>query len=226
VDKETSLQSKFESLTTKGRLKVEEICRNAAEVFSSKGYINATLADVARAARMSKGGIFHYFSSKEDLLFLILCRYMDQTLTTLRAKLASDATPQDKIRIFVHHHISHYRDNFNESRLILHEHENLPSHYLEIVKSKEKEYMRILVKAIEELPGTGHKLHRRAKIAGYSLIGMCNWPYIWYDPRGPVSPEELAEEICGIFLGEYAKTPLGQEKSKRPPGRSKNARGR
>jgi AcrR family transcriptional regulator len=213
--------NKFESLTRKGRLKVDEICRNAAEVFSSKGYINATLADVAQAVRMSKGGIFHYFSTKEELLFLILYRYMDRTLTTLRPKLASNASPQQKIRTFVHHHIGHYRDNFNESRLILHEHENLPGNYLEIIKTKEKEYTGILVEAIEEILGTDRKSQRRAKIAAYSLIGMCNWPYIWYDPSGPVSPEELAEEICGIFSGEFVKTPPGQEKSERSRGASK-----
>jgi AcrR family transcriptional regulator len=210
--------NKFEGLTQKGRLKVDEICRNAAELFSLKGYLNTTLADVAHAARMSKGGIFHYFSTKEELLFLILCRYMDQTLIALREKLASTSSPQQKIRSFVHHHISHYRDNFNESRLILHEHENLPGNYLEVIKTKEKEYTGILVKAIEEILGTDSKSQRRAKIAAYSLIGMCNWPYIWYDPSGPVSPEELAEEICGIFLGEFVKTPPGQEKSERLRG--------
>jgi len=222
---ERSELGKFEGLTKKGRSKVDEICRNAAEVFSSKGYINATLADVAHAVRMSKGGIFHYFSTKEELLFLILCRYMDRTLVALRAKLTSNASPQEKIRGFVYHHIGHYRDNFNESRLILHEHENLPRNYFEIIKSKEKEYTGILVEAIEELLGTDHESQRRAKIAAYSLIGMCNWPYIWYDPSGPVGPEELAEEICGIFLGEFVKTPSGKEKSKRSRKPLKNTRG-
>lgn len=221
MHEERSELGKFESLTKKGRLKVDEICRNAAELFSSKGYMNTTLADVANAVQMSKGGIFHYFSTKEELLFLILCRYMDQTLVALRAKLTSKASPQQKITSFVHHHIGHYRDNFNESRLILHEIENLPSDYLEIIESKEKEYTGILVKAIEELVSNNRESARRAKIAAYSLIGMCNWPYMWYDPNGPVSPEELADEICGIFLGEFVKTSSGQEKSMKSWGPSK-----
>jgi AcrR family transcriptional regulator len=221
VPKELGALSKFESLTRKGRSKVDEICRNAAELFSSKGYLNTSLADVANAAHISKGGIFHYFSTKEELLFLILCRYMDQTLVNLRAKLTTNNSPQHKIRTFVHHHIGHYRDNFNESRLILHEHENLPPHYLEIIKNKEREYTGLLVKAIEEILGTGHPSQRRAKIVAYSLIGMCNWPYIWYDPNGPISPEELAEEICRIFLGEFMKersAPKRTKKSRTPLG--------
>ena len=64
--------TKFESFTDKGREKIAEICTVAARVFSEKGYLAATLGDVAKAAGMTKGGIFHYFSTKEELLFLIL----------------------------------------------------------------------------------------------------------------------------------------------------------
>lgn len=221
MHKEPGTLSKFESLTKKGRLKVDEICRNAAELFSSKGYMNTTLADVANSVQMSKGGIFHYFSTKEELLFLILCRYMDKTLVALRAKLTSKASPQQKIISFVHHHIGHYRDNFNASRLILHEIENLPSDYLDIIESKEREYTDILIEAIEELLSANRKSAKRAKIAAYSLIGMCNWPYMWYDPTGPVGPEELADEICDIFLGEFVKKASGQERSNTSPSRQR-----
>ena len=199
---------KFESLTGKGKLKVYEICRKATEVFSRKGYVNATLADVSRAAGISKGGIYHYFSTKEELLFVILLRYMDQTIEELKEKLKPSMSSREKLRIFIRHHIQHYRDNLHESRLILHEAQNLPADYWVIIRDKEREYLRILTSAVEKLILDFDRNPLRVKVIVYSLVGMCNWPYMWYDPQGPVSPEELAEEICNIFLGE-----LSMEKS-------------
>ena len=132
---------KFDTFTEKGKLKIDEICRKAAKVFSTKGFVSATLADVSRIAGISKGGIYHYFSTKEELLFVILCRYMDQTLKELRVKLESTPKPLEKIRIFIEHHICHYRDNLYASRLILHESQNLPPNYWKIIKDKQKEYL-------------------------------------------------------------------------------------
>ena len=196
---------KFEELTVKGKSKVDEICRKATEVFSKKGYVNATLADVARGAGISKGGIYHYFSTKEELLFLILCRYMDQTLNELKQKLRRVDSPQEKIRTFVLHHIGHYRDNLHESRLILHEAHNLPAKYWFIIRDKEKAYVDLLKSAIENLHEDLNRDSTKVKLIVYSLIGMCNWPYMWYDPSGAVNPEELADQISRIFLHDFTQ---------------------
>ena len=56
----------------RGKKKTKTICRKAAQVFNSKGYRKATLINVSCAAGLSKGGIYHYFSTKKELLFTIL----------------------------------------------------------------------------------------------------------------------------------------------------------
>ena len=60
---------KFEKLTEKGKKRIPAICDAAAQIFSEKGYLTSTLWDIAQAAGITKGGIFHYFSTKEELLF-------------------------------------------------------------------------------------------------------------------------------------------------------------
>ena len=205
MGREKNMPQSQNKYTEKGKLKINLICRKAVKVFSRKGYAFATLADVANAAGMSKAGIFHYFSMKEELLFVILNRYMDYTLHELKRKIKSARTPSDKIRTLVYHHIGHYRNNPDESRLILHESGNLPKQYRKILVGKQKEYMGILISAIEDLIEDTEDKYQRAKIIAYSLIGMCNWPYMWFDPNGPVSPETLAKEICDIFFGTLAE---------------------
>ncbi len=207
-----------EKISEKGRLKEEDICQKAAQLFSSKGYINTSLRDIADAVGMSKGGIFHYFSTKEEILFLILSRYMDRTLKSLKEKLATNKSPQMKIREFVHHHLAHFRDNYYESRLILREKENLCPEYLKMINSNEDEYMRIVINAIKEISDGSHEAKRKTKVAAYTLMGMCNWPYVWYKPSGAVSAEELADTISQIFLGEFLSPSRAEipRRSKKP----------
>jgi hypothetical protein len=135
---------------------------------------------------------------------------MDQTLSELKKKMRQFMTPQERIRIFVQHHIRHYGENFHESRLILHEAQNLPSNYWAAIRDKEREYMKILKSSIKNLNKDFEHNPIRVRLIAYSLIGMCNWPYMWFNPKGLVSPEELAEEISKIFLGELKKERASQ----------------
>ena len=193
---------KFENFTDKGKDKIAEICRIAAQVFSEKGYLNATLADVAHAAGITKGGIFHYFSTKEELLFLILYRHLDKALHNLKSKLDTCNSNHDKISVFIQQHINNYRDNQAESHLALHERGNLPEKHMGIIKEKEREYVGILKSIIESLMKGRKKNAKNATLISYSLLGMLTWPYSWFNPKGKSSPEELSEIIYKIFIGD------------------------
>lgn len=192
---------RFENFTQKGKERITEICRVAAKVFSEKSYLSATLGDVARAAGLTKGGVFHYFSTKEELLFLILYRHMHFTLQALKDKLQECDTPYEKIYIFIHHHLNNYRNNQAEARLALQERVNLPAHFLGAIKDMEREYREILRSIIEQLV-TGRKEGAlEVLLATYTLLGMVTFPYNWFDPEGKASPGQLGDLIYEIFLG-------------------------
>jgi AcrR family transcriptional regulator len=191
---------KFEKFTEKGRETIAEICKVAARVFDERGYLAATLGGVAQAAGMTKGGIFHYFSKKEELLFLILYRYIDASLRSLKNKLEVCRAPYDSIYVFIHHHLQNYEENPAESRLALRERANLPSTYLAIIKDMERDYREILRSLVESLM-EGKKNSRKVMLATYALLGMVTLPYVWFDPDGEAKSEELGDLIYEIYLG-------------------------
>lgn len=193
---------RFNDFTEKGKIKIGEICHMAARVFSEKGYQTATLDDVAQAAGISKGCIYHYFSAKEELLCIILIRYMDRSIYSLQNVLKKGSNPKEKIRLFIDHHINHFCNTPHESRLIMHEALGLPESYFSIVRHKELEYVDILLNTINDLLIETNTPDAKAKIITYSLLGMCNWIYLWYDPNGEVRPDQLADQIYKIFIGE------------------------
>ena len=192
---------KFEKLSKKGKKRILEICRTAAQVFSEKGYISASLSDIAHAAGLSKGGIFYYFSTKEELLFLVLYFYMESTLTRLKKELEACSTPYEKIYVLIHHHIQNYVDNQAESRLALRERVNLSSMYLDVIKKMEKEYKDIVISLIEPVIRGRYKRAERLTLTSYTLLGMCTLPYTWFNPKGRTKPDELADVIYDLFIG-------------------------
>jgi AcrR family transcriptional regulator len=52
------------------------ICKTSSQLIHKKGFPNTTMRDIARATGMSLGGLYHYFTNKEDLLFQILQNYI------------------------------------------------------------------------------------------------------------------------------------------------------
>ena len=83
---------------SKSDKKVLAIATTAAKLFSSKGYIETSMEDVSAAAKISKGGMYHYFSSKCDILDFILSTFLDTVLQNAEGDLQEISDPIEKIR--------------------------------------------------------------------------------------------------------------------------------
>ncbi len=194
--------AKYQDFTAKGRKKIAEICGAAVKVFYEKGYFSATLEDVAAAIGGSKGAIYHYFSAKEDILLVILCRHLDEALERLEKKVESADTPHDQLYAFIESFIMNYQENQMESRLALNERGNLPQEYLDIIKSKERPFMLLLRTVIGNVLAEEERTPLNITVIAYSLMAMLSWPYRWFDPHGSVKPEGLARLIYKIIVGK------------------------
>jgi len=174
------------------------IVQVASRLFSEKGYLATTMGDIVATAEASKGGIYHYFGCKEDILFTILDDYMDLVLNGLEEEIGSAPTPEAKIRRIIRRHIDLYATHLHESKVLLNEARALPPVKLQIILDKERRYYEILSKVLESYLG-GELDHRRLAPTTFILFGMMNWVFSWYDPDKEVSPAELSELISNIF---------------------------
>ena len=200
----SDILNKYDKLTGKGKSTIEQISHRAAEIFSEKGYVSTTLVDISHITGISKGGIYHYFSSKEDLLFFIINRFMTDLIDGLKEEIET-IPPEKRIGHFIRWHIDKLSVNMHQSKLTFHESKSLPPRYWKILRKKRKEYYRILVFAIESSREVGAIDQKRLTVAAYSLLGMINWILWWYNPKGPVSTRDLSKEIHEIFMGKFFK---------------------
>ena len=177
------------------------IAKAATRLFNKKGYLETNMDDIAAAARTSKGGVYHYFSSKDEILYFILSNYMDLILKDLESDLDQMQNSSSKIKFIISRHIDLYTGNLAAAKTLLHEAHCLPSKYYKSIAEKERKYYRIVANVLTELLGGRDRIDE-AHITSltFLLFGMCNWIYSWYDPKGRISPEVLSEMILNVFL--------------------------
>lgn len=197
----------------KSLIKQKRIGDAAAKVFNKKGYLETNMDDIAAAAKMSKGGIYHYFSSKDEILFFILDSYMDVVLEDLEAQLQAMADSTVKIKSIIERHINLYANHMAQAKTLLQDAHCLSPRPYRTIKMKEREYLRIVTGVLSEyFEGPGETKREELTAMAFLLFGMCNWSYHWYDPKGPINPEELSRMTWAVFLRgitEYRKVKDG-----------------
>ena len=176
-----------------------EILDHATEVFCEKGYEGASMRDLSRASGMSLAGLYHYFKSKERLLFLVQKNTFTTILETLKTRLEHVTDPEKRIRIFILNHLEYFVSNQQGLKVLSHEDESLKNGLGSEIVAIKREYYRICLGLMEDLRHQ-RNLNFNTRTAVMSLFGMINWIYTWYNPRVDGNAEALADRMGNIVL--------------------------
>ena len=87
------------------RERYEGILGAACDVIARRGFHQASIREIARAAGLSLAGLYHYVGEKDELLFLVLGHSLDQLLESLRRRLAEAHTPEDRLLALIRTHL-------------------------------------------------------------------------------------------------------------------------
>lgn len=204
--------------------KLDRILRRAAEVFCAQGYDRAGIRDISRATRISLSGLYYYFSSKEQLLYLIQRHAFETLLAQARQALKSLSDPEDQLRAFVRLHLRFFIEHPNEMKVLSHEESALGDERRREIHAIKKNYYRLCYGVVERLSAERRPSELNSRVAVLSLFGMMNWIYTWYNPRVDPDATTMAEEMTAIFLGGItgsrsgpsngARTRRGSERSR------------
>lgn len=188
------------SIRTDTNKRLQRLLKIAARMLSVKGYDKTSLADIAKAMGLTKPGIYYYVESKEQLLFLILDAYMDKLIQGIKKIKNEVSNPKDFLYKAIMFQIGIYKSDPYVSKLIIHDENCLSGKFFKIIKEKQREYISYWKDAIIELSKL-YNLHLDfPSVYTHILVGMCNWIYQWYDVKGPVKPEILADKIFRLYF--------------------------
>ncbi len=189
--------------------RLREICRTAARVFYEKGYDGASMQDIANAVGLTKAGLYHHVDSKDRLLFEIMNYGMDILDEAVLQKVKDVADPRQKLRQMVIGHIDLVvRARDLEITVILHENRSLRGTLRKKINARKKAYIEMLEELIARVQQqAGGKPLLSPRLGAFALLGIINWLYQWYDPKGPIKQEELAETYADFFFRGLLGTP-------------------
>src|SRR5437762_261332 len=191
--------------------KLEHILRTSAQIFADKSYHSTSMRDISRATRVSLAGLYHYCKSKEELLFLIQDHCFGRVLERFQERIESVDDPFQKLRIFIDNHLSFFAANMAEMKVLSHEAESLEGDLHKHVSTKKERYAKMARKILREIQEqNGNGVAVDLTVATYSLFGMMNWIYNWYDPSGKLSVNQLVDNITRLFLRGFLASEVEQ----------------
>lgn len=177
-----------------------DFLKTSARVFAEEGYEKASIRKISAEMGMSLSALYHYVSTKEELLYLIQRETFSSLVESLQKQLTKIDDPREKLRTMVQNHLGHFIKNMNELRVCSYELGSLTGDAYEEVLDIRRSYFyltRDIVRKI--LEGEGNR-NLDANLATLNLFGMLNWIHMWFDPRRNRSTDFLAEQISSLFL--------------------------
>lgn len=188
----------------------QRIIDTAADLFQKKGYSSTTLDDVAKELGVSKAALYHYVSSKDELLSIIYAHTVKNIFMGTTEILGMDLPPEEKLRLFVRNHIKNIIIKSLPMFFVFFSEENHLSEkdYQKIRKEKRK-YNRILEEIIKEGMSKGIFNKGDVKLHSYAILGMCNWIYKWYKADQKMyTSDQIADYFIDLLEAGYLKKKL------------------
>ena len=175
--------------------KLGHIRDTAAGLFARDGFTRTSMAELAGACGVSKALLYHYFDSKEALLFDILQAYLADLETAVAIAPAAATSPRDHLRDLIRALLRQYREAGNTHKLLTFELAVLADDRQAELRGAER---RIMARFDAALAAAAADAGRQAPLDGpraMMLFGTLNWTYTWFRDDGKLSLDDYCELV-------------------------------
>ena len=177
----------------------EAIVDKAAALFARRGFLGASMSDLATACETSKSLLYHYYSSKEDLLFAVMLSHVDQLVDDVAEVMRHGKASDEKFSALIHAFMNHYVGAADRQKVLLNELENLPVKERGVIVAKQRTVIDNLQHLLIDIFGDTNRAE--ARVRTMLVFGMINWTHTWFDPKGPVTADRLADMVVDFTMG-------------------------
>src|SRR5919205_354066 len=152
--------------------KLQAILKTAARIFAEKGFHRTSVRDISRSTRMSLAGLYYYFRTKEELLYLIQERCFLTLLERWEKAAGAETDARIRIRIFAENHLSFFCHNMPEMKVMAHEDESLTGEFQNKILVLKRRYVKVIIDLIAELQEQEGAKGVDLRVATFALFGM------------------------------------------------------
>lgn len=174
----------------------DELIALAARLFDRAGYHQTSVAQLAAAAGIAKATVYHYFSSKEEILIAIHGAFMEPLIEAHEKRRKRPISASHLLLEAMVDIVELMRSHRGHVRVFFEHHRDLPEPERTAVAERRRTYQSMIQEVIEQGMDTGEfRADINPRIAALTVFGACNWTYQWYDPTGSMSPRDVAFEM-------------------------------
>ncbi len=178
-----------------------EVMAAAVAVFSERGYRASAMSDIAARLGMGKASLYHYVGSKEEILVELYEDVLRENVIAARRIAASGETALDALAELIADRVAYTCRNRELLRVFFEEEAELPARQQSRLISVRHEYEQTLLEMVARGEQDGEfMLTTTPQIFVNTVLGAANWTYKWFQPQGPLSPEELGAQMAQILL--------------------------
>ncbi len=179
------------------------ILDKAAELFADRGYARSSISELATACNASKSWLYHYYPSKEAILYDIMRLHVTELVKMAKEALAHEGSPRQKFRFLARNFMRIYVDAGSKHVILLNDRGCLPDHMRAEIMGLQDQVVSSVVKLILELNPALEKSKDYRKPVTMAFLGMINWTYIWFRKDGAINPDQFADLAVEIFLNGF-----------------------
>jgi AcrR family transcriptional regulator len=207
--------------------KRQGILSRSATLFAEHGFTGTSITMIAEACGVSKALMYHYYSSKDAVLFDLLEDHLKNLVTVVEAAARSAGRPEEKLFAISVALLEAYRGADAEHQVQISSLKLLPPAQQEILKELERKLVVIVSDAIADaIPHAAKKRHLLKPLT-MSLFGMLNWHYLWFREGKGITREKYARMVTSLVLAgaedaiSATEEPIASLKTERATPRKK-----
>ncbi len=185
--------------------KRRKILKNAARIFAKKGYEKSSLEEIAARLKLSKGSLYHYIKSKDELLYLIQLQAVDEAIDSVSQIMEKGLDPVQTLYLVIKGHVRivtqrHVIGALRQQDRILRK--KWRSRIIETRDKLDHIFQQIINDGIESkvFEVTDSRVFR------LSMFGALNDIIRWYSPQGRLSVEEIGNCVSEFILKGFGVT--------------------
>lgn len=183
-----------------GAYRRNKIVTQSARLFDQVGYFQTSMTDIATSSGIKKPTLYHYFRSKDQILFVILDEIIEVLLTRQSEHAGQGLSGSEGLLALItdiiellDSHPSHVRAAFEHYR-------DLPADLGEVIQKKRDTYVEGIEHLIRQAADAGELSPEHPRVSALAMFGMSTWAYSWYRADGPLTAEQLAHRLWTIFM--------------------------
>jgi TetR/AcrR family transcriptional regulator len=174
----------------------------AAALFAEQGFDGSSMAELAHSCGVTKASLYHYYASKEDVLFDILSDHLGRVAQMVRDVTEAERhqEPAERLGAIVASLLAAYARADAKHKVQLNELQRLRSAQREAIQTLEREIVRLVAATLAQInPRLAEQRGLLAPVT-MSLFGILNWHYTWFREDGPLSRADYARLATRLFL--------------------------